>query len=111
MKETSDTLGNQKKVNYALNQPNEESFISAVLDGLSAPPGYFEMNAAMNKAGYESFDSVLQHGMNPLSAEEFEAKANAGKIMILDTRDAGEFAQGFIENSVNIGLKGLLRPG
>lgn len=110
MKETSDTLGNQKKVNYALNQPNRESFISAVLDGLSAPPGYFEMNAAMNKAGYESFDSVLQHGMNPLSAEEFEAKVNAGEVMILDTRDAGEFAQGFIENSVNIGLKGTFAP-
>jgi glyoxylase-like metal-dependent hydrolase (beta-lactamase superfamily II) len=51
-KETVDTLGNQKKTNYALNQPNKESFIKEVLDGLSAPPKYLGMNVAMNKGGY-----------------------------------------------------------
>jgi glyoxylase-like metal-dependent hydrolase (beta-lactamase superfamily II)/rhodanese-related sulfurtransferase len=110
MKETSDTLGNQKKVNYALNQLNEESFISAVLDGLSPPPGYFEMNAVMNRAGYESFENVFSRGMSPLSAEEFEAKANNENVIILDTRDGGEFSKGFIENSINIGLKGSFAP-
>ncbi|MFN5629032.1 MAG: MBL fold metallo-hydrolase, partial [Bacteroidota bacterium] len=59
MKETVDTLGNQKKMNYALNQPNKESFVREVLDGLTPPPAYFGMNVAMNKKGYESFESVF----------------------------------------------------
>jgi hypothetical protein len=77
MKETSDTLGNQKKVNYALNQPNEESLFRRCWT-VFAPPGYFEMNAAMNKAGYESFDSVLQHGMNPLQQRNLKLKQMLG---------------------------------
>jgi hydroxyacylglutathione hydrolase len=63
MKETIDTLGNQKRINYALNQPNKEAFIQAVTAGLLPPPGYFGMNAAMNKKGYQSFDTVLNSGM------------------------------------------------
>ena len=74
-KETVDTLGNQKRTNYALNQPNKESFINEVLDGLTAPPKYFGMNVAMNKGGYASFDQVLKKGKNPLSVEEFEIAA------------------------------------
>ena len=58
-KETVDTLGNQKQTNYALKQTSKESFIAAVLDGLTAPPKYFGMNVAMNKKGYTSFDEVL----------------------------------------------------
>lgn len=54
MTETVESLGNQKKVNYALNQPNKESFFKAVTDGLLPPPGYFAMNVAMNKQGYAS---------------------------------------------------------
>ena len=60
-KETVDTLGNQKKTNYALNQPDKESFIREVLDGLTAPPKYFGMNVAMNKGGYEDFDVILRY--------------------------------------------------
>ena len=52
MKETVDSLGNQKKVNYALNQPNKQAFIEAVTDGLLPPPAYFGMNVAMNIKGY-----------------------------------------------------------
>ena len=64
MKETVDTLGNQKKMNYALNQPNKEAFITAVLDGLTPPPSYFGMNVAMNKKGYETFENVLNNGLD-----------------------------------------------
>ena len=71
MKETVDSLGNQKSINYALNQPDKESFIKAVTDGLLPPPAYFGMNVAMNKKGYDSFEEVLSHGMKALSAEEF----------------------------------------
>ncbi|WP_314060575.1 MBL fold metallo-hydrolase [Empedobacter brevis] len=110
MKETVDTLGNQKKVNYALNQPSKEAFIEAVTDGLLPPPAYFGMNVAMNKKGYESFDHVLSQGMKALSIEEFENRAEQSTALILDTRSNIDFAKGFIPQSINIGLKGDFAP-
>ncbi len=109
-KETVDILGNQKKTNYALNQPDKETFIDAVLDGLTAPPKYFGMNVAMNKGGYESFDNVLNKGMNAISPEDFETAAEETGALILDTRPAAEFHKGFVPNAVNIGLKGDFAP-
>ncbi|WP_419869461.1 MBL fold metallo-hydrolase [Chryseobacterium sp. CT-SW4] len=109
-KETVDILGNQKKTNYALNQPDKDSFIREVLDGLTAPPKYFGMNAAMNKGGYESFDSVMNKGLHPVSVEEFEKIAGDSEALILDTRNAAEFHKGYIPNSINIGLKGDFAP-
>lgn len=110
MKETVDSLGNQKKMNYALNQPNKEAFIKAVTDGLLPPPAYFGMNVAMNKKGYDSFDEVLKQGMKELSVEEFEAAAETSGALILDTRSDKEFAKGFIPQSINIGLGGDFAP-
>ena len=110
MKETVDTLGNQKRMNYALNQPNREEFIKAVTDGLTPPPMYFGMNVAMNKKGYESFESVLNNGLRALSPEAFEAAAEETGALILDTRGAAEFYKGYIPQSINIGLKGDFAP-
>ena len=110
MKETVDTLGNQKKMNYALNQPNKTAFIKAVTDGLSPPPAYFGMNVAMNKKGYNSFEEVLKQGMKALRADEFEAAAKSTGALILDTRSDTEFAKGFIPRSINIGLNGDFAP-
>lgn len=110
MKETVDTLGNQKKVNYALNQPNKEEFVKAVTFGLLPPPPYFGMNVAMNKKGYESFDSVLNQGMKALTLEEFEAIAENNGALILDTRDDSDFSEGFIPQSINIGIDGDFAP-
>jgi rhodanese-related sulfurtransferase len=110
MKETVDTLGNQKKVNYALNQPNKEEFVKAVTDGLLPPPGYFGSNVAMNKKGIESFETVLNNGMRALSPLEFEAAVDTTDSIVLDTRDAAEFAKGFIPRSINIGINGDFAP-
>lgn len=109
-KETVDTLGNQKQTNYALKQSSKESFIAAVLDGLTAPPKYFGMNVAMNKKGYTSFDEVLAKGKTALSVDEFETAAEETGALILDTRNAAEFYKGFIPQSINIGLKGDFAP-
>ncbi|RRQ45138.1 MBL fold metallo-hydrolase [Chryseobacterium sp. SC28] len=109
-KETVDTLGNQKKTNYALMQPNKESFITEVLHGLTAPPKYFGMNVALNRGGYESFEKVLKKGKNPLSVEDFERVAEESGALILDTRNAEDFHKGFIPNAINIGLKGDFAP-
>jgi glyoxylase-like metal-dependent hydrolase (beta-lactamase superfamily II)/rhodanese-related sulfurtransferase len=110
MKETVDTLGNQKKMNYALNQPNKENFVKAVTDGLLPPPGYFGMNVAMNKKGYESFETVLNNGMRALSVFEFEIAAETTDALMLDTRPAADFAKGFIPRSINIGINGDFAP-
>lgn len=109
-KETVDTLGNQKKTNYALNQPNKEAFINAVTNGLLPPPAYFGMNVAMNKNGYGSFEQVLNMGMTALSADDFEMTAENSGALILDTRINVDFAKGFIPQSVNIGLNGDFAP-
>lgn len=110
MKETVDTLGNQKVMNYALNQPSKEAFIKEVLDGLMPPPGYFGMNVSMNKKGYDSFDQVLNQGMTELTADEFETIAESTDALILDTRTPIEFHKSFIPQSVNIGLNGDFAP-
>ena len=110
MKETVDSLGNQKKMNYALNQPNKEAFIKAVLDGLTPPPSYFGMNVAMNKKGYDSFENVLNNGMRALDADAFEAAAEETNALILDTRSAVEFCKAYIPQSINIGINGDFAP-
>jgi len=110
MKETIDTLGNQKKMNYALNQPSKEAFIEAVTDGLLPPPAYFGMNVAMNKKGYESFDNVLSQGLTALSVQDFKNLAEQTEALILDTRTNGDFANGFIPQSINIGINGDFAP-
>lgn len=110
MKETVDTLGNQKKMNYALNQPNKEAFVAAVLDGLTPPPSYFGMNVAMNKKGYDTFENVLNNGMRALESDAFEAAAEETNALILDTRSAAEFCKGYVPQSINIGINGDFAP-
>lgn len=109
-KETLDTLGNQKKTNYALNQKDKESFVKAVTDGLLPPPAYFGMNVEMNKKGYESFDDVLSKGLHALSPEKFEETAEQTGALLLDVRSNEDFAKGFVPQSVNIGLNGDFAP-
>lgn len=108
-KETVDTLGNQKKTNYALNQPDKASFVAAVTEGLKNPPGYFGMNVAMNKMGYEQFENVMFKSNTALSPAELEQAVEAGAL-VLDTRNSGDFAKAHIPNSVNIGIKGDFAP-
>ncbi|MBX7224472.1 MAG: MBL fold metallo-hydrolase [Chitinophagales bacterium] len=110
MKETVDTLGHQKEINYALNQPDKASFIAAVTDGLTPPPAYFGANVAMNKMGYESIKEVIHHGTRALSVTEFEVAAEETEALIIDTRAAGVFAAGFIPQSINIGIDGDFAP-
>ncbi|EOZ93277.1 Metallo-beta-lactamase family protein [Indibacter alkaliphilus LW1] len=105
-KETTDTLGNQKKTNYALQEMTKEEFIKEVTTGLTPPPSYFPQNVMMNIQGYDSIDEVLNRGINPLSPAAFEAAANETGAVVIDTRDAQTFAKGFIPNSINIGIDG-----
>lgn len=110
-KETSDSLGNQKANNYALRADmTKEEFITEVTTGLTSPPQYFPKNAVMNKQGYSDIDEVLSQGTKALSVEEFEALANETGALLLDTRKPQTFKDGFIPNSINIGVDGGFAP-
>jgi glyoxylase-like metal-dependent hydrolase (beta-lactamase superfamily II)/rhodanese-related sulfurtransferase len=111
MKETVDSLGNQKKMNYALREDmTREEFVSELTDGLEAPLAYFSLNVKMNKEGYKNLDDVIKTGSVALSPAEFENIANSTGAIILDVRDAQEFAQGHIPNSIFIGIDGGFAP-
>ncbi len=111
MKETVDTLGNQKKMNYALRADmTKDEFIEEVIDGLLPPPQYFPLNVKMNKEGYEDIEEVLQRGTRALSPMAFEAAANETGAIVLDVRHQDDFAKGHIPRSIFIGLNGDFAP-
>ncbi len=110
-KETVSTIGNQKQFNYALRADmTEAEFVKEVTEGLLPAPAYFSANVAMNKKGYESYETVLDNGMRALDPDEFEAAADKSGALILDTRNNADFYKGFIPQSINIGLGGDFAP-
>jgi glyoxylase-like metal-dependent hydrolase (beta-lactamase superfamily II)/rhodanese-related sulfurtransferase len=112
MKETVDTLGNQKRMNYALRADmSQAEFIEEVTDGLMPPPPYFPLNVKMNKeGGYADIDVVLAQGLRALSPQEFEATADEVSALVLDVRAPEDFALGHVPNSIFIGLDGNFAP-
>ncbi|WP_298487897.1 MBL fold metallo-hydrolase [uncultured Maribacter sp.] len=111
MKETVDTLGNQKKMNYALRvDMTKEEFVKEVTDGLMPPPKYFPLNVKMNKEGYEDIDVVLDRGKTALSPDAFENLANTSGAIVLDVRTQAEFVKEHVPRSIFIGLNGDFAP-
>jgi rhodanese-related sulfurtransferase len=104
--ETYSTIGEQKQSNYALQQATKIDFVKAITDGLAAPPQYFPINALINKEGYESLGTLLEKGLQALSIEEFKNSILEEDVIILDTRHASVFTEGFIPESIFIGLEG-----
>jgi hydroxyacylglutathione hydrolase len=109
-KETFDTIGHQKKVNYALLAQTKEQFVKEVTFELAAPPQYFPLNVMMNKHGYTPIDTVMKRGNRALNPLAFELEAEANNALVLDTRSAEDFRKGFIPGSINIGLSGQFAP-
>ena len=111
MKETVDTLGNQKKMNYALRADmSRDEFIAEVTDGLLPPPQYFPLNVKMNKEGYESIDEVLDRGLTALDPDAFETLAEETGAVVLDVRHQNDYVKGHVPRSIFIGLDGGFAP-
>lgn len=110
-KETTDTLGNQKRTNYALRADmTKEEFTKELLDGLGLPPAYFPQNVMLNIKGYESLDNIIQKSNIGLSPNEFEAVANQDDVVILDVRHENDFVKAHIPNAIFIGIQGNFAP-
>jgi len=110
-KETTDTLGNQKKTNYALRADmTKDEFIKELLDGLGAPPAYFPSNVMLNINGYESLDKVMESAKSPLNPSQFKAAATQTEAVVLDVRHQDEYAKGHIPSSIFIGIDGGFAP-
>ncbi|MGG9961703.1 MBL fold metallo-hydrolase [Ferruginibacter sp. SUN106] len=102
---TFSTIAEEKQNNYALQPQTKEAFIKAVTEGLTEAPKYFAVNAEINMKGYDSLDAVKEKGLTPLSIAAFK-KLMSEDVLVLDTRHADIFTQGFVPGSIFIGLEG-----
>lgn len=105
-KETQSTIGEQKQTNYALKAESKEAFIKSVTEGLAAPPQYFPINAQINKEGYDPLQDILNKGLTALSIPAFKKLVSEEDIVIIDSRPATEFVNGYVPGSLFLGLEG-----
>lgn len=103
---TQCTIGEQKATNYALQPQSRAEFIKAVTENLAEPPVYFPVNAKINQEGYSSLDGILEQGLTPISIENFTRLKEEPGLVVLDTRKASIFTNGFVPGSISIGLEG-----
>ena len=111
MKETVDTLANQKKINYALNGTfTRNNFIKELTDELPEPPAYFPSNVKLNQQGYLDLDKIIKNSSKPLNIDEFKTLSKNADTIILDVRHQDDFKDGYVPNSIFVGLKGGFAP-
>jgi hydroxyacylglutathione hydrolase len=103
-KETVSTIGEQRRVNYALQPMSKEAFIQVVTADQPEAPAYFTYDAVLNSEERPTLDQTLER-LGPMSLEDILAFQEVG-AQILDTRDPTEFAAAHLKGSINIGLGG-----
>ena len=110
--ETFDTLGNQKKTNYALRADmSKEEFIKEVTTGLKQPPQYFPNNVKMNKSINTSIDEIIHQGSTPIDAVTFHEMSQQKDILVVDTRSKESYTEeGTVPGAWYIGLDGNFAP-
>ncbi|WP_456464187.1 MBL fold metallo-hydrolase [Lutibacter sp.] len=110
--ETFDTLGNQKKTNYALRADmTKEEFIDEVTTGLKPPPQYFGNNVRMNKGINTNIDEILHRGTTPIDADSFKEMSEQKDILVIDTRSKEIYAEeGTVPGAWYIGVDGSFAP-
>ena len=102
-KETSSTIGEQRRHNYALQPMPKDRFVSMMTADLPEVPRYFPMDVAINRAGAASL--AEQPGSKALAPDAMRRMAAEG-AQVLDVRTSADFGAGHVPGSVNIGLGG-----
>ena len=103
--ETVSTIGDQRRMNYALRAKDKAEFVALVTADQAAPPPYFANDAVLNTKTRATLDEVLAQALVPLSLERVLALQEEG-AQLLDVRKADEYAKAHLAHSVNIGLDG-----
>src|SRR5258705_1559536 len=103
--DTVSTIGDQRRVNYALRPMTKAAFVDLVTTDQPDAPAYFTYDAVLNSRERPTLDQALAREMKPLRLDEVLAMQAAG-AQVLDTRDPSEFASTHLANSINIGLGG-----
>lgn len=101
--ETSSTIGQQRRFNYALQPMPREEFVRMMTTDLPEAPSYFSRDVAINRAGAVSIESLPR--LRSLSANEVEARTARGAV-VLDTRSSAGFGAAHLPGSIHIGLSG-----
>ena len=112
----SSTIGEQRRLNYALRPMSEDDFVEVVTQGQSVAPLYFAFTADSNRRVHELLDDT--DAPPRITVEELEAHRAAGGV-IVDGRSEEAFASGHLRGSINVGLDGryaeyagdVVRPG
>jgi glyoxylase-like metal-dependent hydrolase (beta-lactamase superfamily II)/rhodanese-related sulfurtransferase len=104
-KETVSTIGEQRRLNYALQPMTRSAFVDLVTADQPDAPPYFTYDAVLNSKERPTLDEALAREVNPITLEQVLALQEVGG-QILDTRDAGDFAAAHLAGSINIGLGG-----
>jgi len=100
-KETSSTIGEQRKFNYALKPMSKDEFVQMMTADLPEAPAYFPKDAEINRSGARGLSEIVPP--KALSAKDVTAMRDAGHV-ILDIRSAELFGAGHVAGSINIGL-------
>jgi hydroxyacylglutathione hydrolase len=103
--DTVSSLGDQWRLNYALQPMSKEEFIRLVTADQPDAPAYFTYDAILNTRERATLDKNLEAVLHPIDLDEVLRMGDAG-AQILDARDAAEYAKGHLAGSINIGLGG-----
>ena len=103
--ETVSTIGEQRRVNYALRPMSKAEFVALVTADQPEAPPYFTYDAVLNSKERPTLDETLAREVQPIPPAGVLALQEAG-AQVLDTRDAGEFASAHLKGSINVGLGG-----
>ena len=104
-KETVSTIGDQRRLNYALQPMSKKAFIDLVTSDQPEAPPYFVYDAVLNSKERPTLDESLERNLKPLAVDAVLDLQKDG-AQILDTRDAEEFGAAHLAGSINIGLGG-----
>ena len=103
--DTVSSLGDQRRLNYALQPMSKEQFIRLVTADQPDAPAYFTYDAILNTRERATLDKNLQQVLHPIDLDEILRMGDKG-AQILDVRDSAEYAKGHVAGSINIGLGG-----